>query len=73
MLTNIFEICLLKTSATTNISGCLSSSNKTTNSFLTFLISSCLLTVIRYLIGALFVALTNVTSKIKKKIIKYFI
>jgi hypothetical protein len=66
MLTSIFEICLLKTSATTNISEHLSSPIKATNSFLTFLISSCLLTVIRYLIGGLFVALTNVTSESNK-------
>lgn len=66
-LTNIFEICLLKTSATTNMSGCLSSPIKFTNLLLTFLISSCLFTVIRYFIGGSCVALTNVMSNKKKK------
>lgn len=63
MLTNIFEMCLLKTSATTSISVCKSSSIKLTNSPLTLCILSCLLTVIRYLTGGLFEALTNVKSK----------
>lgn len=70
MLTNILEICLLNTSATTNVSDCLFTLNILTNSFLTFLILSCLFTVIRYLIGGLFVALTNVTSKKKKTLYK---
>lgn len=67
MLTNIFEICLLKTSATTNISGCLLIRSKSINLLFTFLISSCLLTVIRYLTGARFVALTNVITKNNNK------
>lgn len=55
------------------MSECLSSPIKFTNSLLTFLILSCLLTVIKYLIGGLLVALTNVTSikKINNEYIKY--